>query len=132
MSVFGLTAGELVALTHSGHEVFSCRTGEEGLELFPRENPDLVLNDDLIGTEGSGELIGGSQREDSYEILKAKIEEAGLKGPEYQWYLDLRKYGSVPHSGFGIGVERVVRWISVVEHIRECIPFPRTINRIRP
>jgi len=96
------------------------------------ENPDLVLNNDLIGIEGSGELIGGSEREDNYEKLKAAIEKEGLKGPEYQWYLDLRKYGSVPHSGFGLGLERTVGWICGVEHIRETIPFPRLINRVRP
>ncbi len=96
------------------------------------ENPELVLNDDLIGTEGAGELIGGSQREDNYETLKASIDKEGLSGPEYQWYLDLRKYGSVPHSGFGLGLERTVGWICGVKHIRETIPFPRLINRIRP
>ncbi|MFA6993377.1 MAG: asparagine--tRNA ligase [Patescibacteria group bacterium] len=96
------------------------------------DNAELVLNDDLIGVEGAGELIGGSQREDSYEILKAKIEKEGLKGEEYQWYLDLRKYGSVPHSGFGLGLERTVAWIAGAEHIRETIPFPRLINRLRP
>ncbi len=96
------------------------------------ENPDLVLNDDLIGIEGSGELIGGSQREDGYEKLKAAIEKEGLKGPEYQWYLDLRQYGSVPHSGFGLGLERTVGWICGVQHIRETIPFPRLLNRVRP
>lgn len=96
------------------------------------ENPELVLNDDLIGTEGSGELIGGSQREDSYEVLKKAIESEGMTGPEYQWYLDLRKYGSVPHSGFGLGLERMVRFVCGIEHIRECIPFPRMITRFRP
>ncbi len=96
------------------------------------DNPELVLNNDLIGTEGSGELIGGSQREDDYEILKAAIEKEGLEGEEYQWYLDLRKYGSVPHSGFGLGLERTVGWICGVKHIRETIPFPRLINRVRP
>src|SRR3989339_1808544 len=96
------------------------------------ENPELVLNDDMIGTEGSGELIGGSQREDSYEVLKAAIEKEGLKGPEYQWYLDLRKYGGVPHSGFGLGLERMVRFICGIEHIRETIPFPRMLSRFRP
>jgi len=96
------------------------------------ENSELVLNNDLIGTEGSGELIGGSQREDDYEILKAAIEKEGLNGPEYQWYLDLRKYGSVPHSGFGLGLERMVRFICGVEHIRETIPFPRMLTRMRP
>ncbi|MBI5621526.1 asparagine--tRNA ligase [Candidatus Falkowbacteria bacterium] len=95
-------------------------------------NPDLVLNDDLIGTAGAGELIGGSQREDDYEILKSKIEAEGLQGEEYQWYLDLRKYGSVPHSGFGLGLERTVGWIAGAEHIRETIPFPRLINRFKP
>jgi asparaginyl-tRNA synthetase len=96
------------------------------------ENPNLVLNDDLIATEGAGELIGGSQREDDYNLLLARLKEEGLSPEEYQWYLDLRKYGSVPHSGFGIGLERTVRWITGVEHIRECIPFPRTIGRLRP
>lgn len=96
------------------------------------ENPELVLNDDLIGIEGSGELIGGSQREDDYTTLKAKIEREGLRGEEYQWYLDLRQYGSVPHSGFGLGLERTVGWIAGVEHIRETIPFPRLINRLKP
>ena len=95
-------------------------------------NPELVLNNDLIGTEGSGELIGGSQREDNYELLKSAIEDEGLKGDEYQWYLDLRKYGSVPHSGFGFGLERMVRYVSGAEHIRETIPFPRMLNRMKP
>ena len=96
------------------------------------ENPDLVLNNDLIGIEGSGELIGGSQREHDYEVLKAAIEKEGLSGPEYQWYLDLRKYGTVPHSGFGLGLERTVGWICGVQHIRETIPFPRMISRMKP
>lgn len=96
------------------------------------ENPELRLNNDLIGIEGSGELIGGSERESSYEVLKTAIAEQGLKGAEYEWYLDLRKYGSVPHSGFGLGLERTVGWICGAEHIRETIPFPRMINRMRP
>ena len=96
------------------------------------ENADLVLNDDLIATEGAGELIGGSQREEDYELLLSRIKAEGLNEEDYNWYLDLRKYGSVPHSGFGIGLERTVRWITGVEHIRETIPFPRTIGRLRP
>lgn len=96
------------------------------------ENSDIVLNNDLIATENGGEIIGGSQREDDYKTLKSSIEKEGLTGPEYQWYLDLRKYGSVPHSGYGLGIERVTRWICGVHHIRETIPFPRTIGRIRP
>ncbi|HRH23575.1 MAG TPA: asparagine--tRNA ligase [Candidatus Magasanikbacteria bacterium] len=91
-----------------------------------------VLNNDLIGIEGSGEIIGGSQREDNFDLLLDRIREEKLPESEYAWYTDLRKYGSVPHSGFGIGVERMVRWMSGVEHIRECIPFPRLVNRVRP
>lgn len=96
------------------------------------EDPKRVLNDDLIAIEGAGEIIGGSQREDAYDVLLERITESDLSVAEYQWYLDLRKYGAVPHSGFGIGLERMVRWMSGAEHIRECIPFPRTINRLRP
>ena len=95
-------------------------------------NPDIVLNNDLIGTENAGELIGGSQREDDHNTLEKAINEDGLDGPEYQWYLDLRKYGSVPHSGFGLGLERTVRWLTGVKHIRETIPFPRMITRVKP
>jgi len=96
------------------------------------ENSEIVLNSDLIATEGAGEMIGGSQREDDYEALKAAIEKEGLEGKEYGWYLDLRKYGSVPHSGYGLGLERTVGWICGIKHVRETIPFPRTINRIYP
>lgn len=95
-------------------------------------NSELALNNDLIGIENAGEIIGGSEREDDYEKLKAAIAAHKLEGPEYEWYLDLRRYGSVPHSGYGLGLERVVRWISGVEHIRETIPFPRMIHRVRP
>jgi asparaginyl-tRNA synthetase len=95
-------------------------------------NPELVLNDDLIATDGGGELIGGSQREDSVDLLIERIQHEGLIMEDYEWYLDLRRFGAVPHSGFGIGLERAVRWITGVEHIRECIPFPRTIGRLKP
>jgi len=95
-------------------------------------NPERVLNNDLIGIEGSGEIIGGSQREDSFDLLRERILHEGLSEEEYGWYLDLRKYGSVPHSGFGLGIERMVRWMSGAEHIRECILFPRLVNRVRP
>src|SRR3989344_1052501 len=96
------------------------------------ENPDLVYNDDLIATEGAGELIGGSQREDDVNLLLERIKAEGLPQSDYEWYLDLRRYGAVPHSGFGIGLERAVRWITGVEHVRETIPFARTIGRLRP
>ncbi|MBU1613398.1 asparagine--tRNA ligase [Patescibacteria group bacterium] len=96
------------------------------------ENADRVLNDDLIATDGGGEIIGGSQREDDYGLLLERIKAEGLSVEDYQWYLDLRKFGSVPHSGFGFGLERAVRWVAGAEHIRECIPFPRTIGRLKP
>ncbi len=97
-----------------------------------KNNPDLVLGADLIAPEGFGEIIGGSQREDDYEILKERMLDENMDMDAYQWYLDLRKYGSVPHSGFGIGLERLVCWMSGAAHIRETIPFPRMIYRIYP
>ena len=96
------------------------------------ENPDLVLGDDLLAPGGFGEIIGGSEREDNYEVLKQRMDEENLAMEDYEWYLDVRKYGSVPHSGFGIGLERLIGWISGVKHIRECIPFPRMITRMYP
>ena len=96
------------------------------------KNKKLVLNADCIAPEGFGEIIGGSQREDDYEILKKNMEKAKIPIDDYQWYLDLRKYGTFPHSGFGLGIERTVAWISGLKHIRETIPFPRMLNRLRP
>ncbi len=96
------------------------------------KNPDLVLGSDLIAPEGHGEIIGGSEREDDYEILLRRIKEEKLPLQDFEWYLDLRRYGSVPHSGFGYGLERLVGWICGVHHVRETIPFPRMINRLRP
>jgi asparaginyl-tRNA synthetase len=101
------------------------------MKLDPTD-PRRALNDDLIATEGAGELIGGSQREENVDILIERIKHEGLNQADYEWYLDLRRFGAVPHSGFGIGLERAVRWITGVEHIRECIPFPRTISRLKP
>ena len=95
-------------------------------------NPETVLCSDLLAPEGYGEIIGGSQREDVLEKLLARIREEKLPEDTYGWYLDLRKFGSVPHSGYGIGLERTLAWICGVQHIRECIPFPRTISRIYP
>lgn len=96
------------------------------------KNPNIVLNDDLIATDNGGEIAGGSQREDDYDLLLEKIKHENYNLDDYKWYLDLRQYGSVPHSGFGIGLERIVRWICGFEHIRESIPFPRTIGRLKP
>ncbi|SDN36350.1 asparagine--tRNA ligase [Alkalicoccus daliensis] len=96
------------------------------------EREDVVLCADLIAPEGYGEIIGGSQRIDDEELLKQRFDEHSLSADAYQWYLDLRKYGSVPHSGFGLGLERTVAWISGIEHVRETIPFPRLLNRLYP
>ncbi|WP_026676981.1 asparagine--tRNA ligase [Fictibacillus gelatini] len=93
---------------------------------------DVVLCADLIAPEGYGEIIGGSQRIDDLDLMEKRYEEHGLTADAYNWYLDLRKYGSVPHSGFGLGLERTVAWISGVEHVRETIPFPRLLNRLYP
>lgn len=97
-----------------------------------KDNPDLVLGADLIAPEGFGEIIGGSQREDDHDLLYQRMVAEDMPLDEYQWFLDLRKYGSVPHSGFGVGLERLVQWMSGVEQIRESIPFARTIYRLRP
>ena len=96
------------------------------------EDPSKALCVDVLAPEGYGEIIGGSQRVDDYDLLKRRIEEHGLPLDAFQWYLDLRKYGSVPHCGFGMGIERVVAWICGLDHVRETIPFARTLNRIYP
>jgi len=96
------------------------------------KNPDVVLCDDLLAPEGYGEIIGGSQRIDEVELLVERFKEHKLPIDAYNWYLDLRKYGSVPHSGFGIGLERLIAFICKLSHVREAIPFPRMLNRIYP
>ncbi len=96
------------------------------------ENPDLVLGVDFLASEGYGEVIGGGQRIHDLDLLEKRIAEHDLPREAYEWYLDLRKYGSVPHSGFGMGIERMVSWICGVKHIRETIPFPRLLYRIYP
>ncbi|MEM0246391.1 MAG: asparagine--tRNA ligase [Desulfurococcaceae archaeon] len=97
-----------------------------------RSQPDVVLGFDLLAPEGYGEIIGGGEREDDYNTLYRKIVEQGMNPEDYKWYLDLRKYGSVPHSGFGLGIERVVMWIARLDHIRETVPFPRFRERAYP
>ncbi|QDU67292.1 asparagine--tRNA ligase [Engelhardtia mirabilis] len=96
------------------------------------EDPSKALCVDVLGTEGVGEMIGGSQREDDLDTLLERIREHDLPEQYFQWYLDLRRYGSVPHSGFGLGLERTVAWICGIEHVREAIPFPRMMYRIEP
>ncbi|MEB3773766.1 MAG: asparagine--tRNA ligase, partial [Desulfurococcales archaeon] len=95
-------------------------------------NPGEALAFDLLAPEGVGEIVGGSQREDDYERLLNAIRSRGLDPRDYEWYLDLRRYGSVPHSGFGLGVERQLMWIAGLDHIRDAIPFPRFRDRIYP
>ncbi|MFH1584439.1 MAG: asparagine--tRNA ligase [Actinomycetota bacterium] len=96
------------------------------------ERPDVSLSNDLIAPEGYGEIIGGGQRIDNLELLEEKIMEHNLPRDAFKWYLDLRKYGTVPHSGFGLGIERTVAWICKLKHIRETIPFPRLLYKIYP
>lgn len=96
------------------------------------ENPELALCVDMLAPEGYGEIIGGGQREDDYETLLKRLEEHNLPREPYEWYLDLRRYGSVPHAGFGLGIERTIAWISGIRHVRETIPFPRLLEKIYP
>ena len=96
------------------------------------QNPELALCADLLAPEGYGEIIGGSQREESIDVLLERLQEHNLPRASFEWYLDLRKYGSVPHSGFGFGLERLVSWICKLDHVRESIPFPRMIYRNTP
>jgi asparaginyl-tRNA synthetase len=103
--------------------------------FYMKRDPDdetLSLSVDMIGPEGVGELIGGGQREDDYEELLKRIKENKLPEDAYQWYLDLRKYGTCPHSGFGLGIERTIAWICGIKHVRETIPFPRMLERVYP
>tara|TARA_B100000902_G_scaffold106283_1_gene108171 strand:- start:6729 stop:8021 length:1293 start_codon:yes stop_codon:yes gene_type:complete len=96
------------------------------------ENSKVVLGMDILAPEGYGEIVGGSEREVDIDVLLQRINEEGLNKEDYDWFLDLRKYGSVPHSGFGMGLERVVSWICGLSHIRETIPFARTMSRLNP
>jgi asparaginyl-tRNA synthetase len=103
--------------------------------FYMKENPAdprTVLNNDCLAPEGYGEIIGGSQREDDYDKLLTRIREQGLDPESYRWYLDLRRYGTFVHSGFGLGIERTVAWIAGIPHIREAIAFPRQIHRLYP
>ena len=115
--------------------VFVMNYPKEAKAFYMKENPAdprTVLCSDLLAPEGRGEIIGGSQREDDYDRLLARITAERLPVEAYDWYLDLRRYGSFVHSGFGLGLERTVAWIAGVEHIREVIPFPRMMDRLRP
>lgn len=120
---------------HFGKPVFIERFPIEMKPFYMQRDPEdrsRVLGADLIAPEGYGEIIGGSQRVHSEEELIAQLDEAGLSQEPYQWYIDLRRYGSVPHSGFGMGLARVIMWICGTSHIREVIPFARQIHRLYP
>jgi len=108
----------------------------EGMKAFYMKpdlsDPGTVLAADLLAPEGYGEIIGGSQRIEDYNLLLEKIRKNDLSEKDYKWYLDLRKYGSVPHGGFGLGIERTVAWIAKLPHVRETIPFPRLLGKIYP
>jgi asparaginyl-tRNA synthetase len=126
---------ETLLMTHFKQPIFITRFPSAFKAFYFKrdaDNQDLTLSVDLLVPEGYGEITGGGQREDNYQELLKRIKETGLNEEDYQWYLDLRKYGSVPHSGFGLGVERLVAWLCKLQHIRTTIPFPRTIYRFRP
>ena len=115
--------------------VFVSNYPKEVKAFYMKENPAdprTVLNNDCLAPEGYGEIIGGSQREDDHDRLLQRIQAQGLDPAGYGWYLDLRKYGTFVHSGFGLGVERTVAWICGIPHIREAIAFPRQIHRLYP
>jgi asparaginyl-tRNA synthetase len=126
---------EKLIVDHYERPVFVVNYPKEAKAFYMKENPAdprTVRCADLLAPEGRGEIIGGSQREDDHDKLRRRIEEEGLPMDAYGWYLDLRKYGTFTHSGFGLGLERTVAWIAGVEHIREAIPFPRMMERLRP
>ncbi len=126
---------ELMLTEGSAVPVFIEKWPKEIKAFYMKRDPEdenLVLGNDLIAPEGFGEIIGGSQREDDHDLLLGRMQAEKMPIEEYQWFLDLRKYGSVPHSGFGIGLERLITWMTGIHHIRETIPFPRMIYRIYP
>ena len=115
--------------------VFIVNYPKELKPFYMKENPEdrrTYKNSDLLAPEGFGEIIGGSERETDNNLIMERLREKGESLDNYQWYLDLRKYGSVPHSGFGLGIERIVTWVCKLDHIRDAIPYPRTVARVYP
>ncbi|OGZ79548.1 MAG: asparagine--tRNA ligase [Candidatus Staskawiczbacteria bacterium RIFOXYB2_FULL_32_9] len=126
---------ETILTKQYDNPIFVTHYPKEVKAFYMKRNPDdnsRVLCADLLAPEGYGEIIGGSQREDDFDALLERIKAHNLPQSAFEWYLDLRKYGSVPHSGFGFGLERITAWVCGIAHIRETIPFPRTINRLTP
>jgi asparaginyl-tRNA synthetase len=113
--------------------VYHYPTAAKAFYMTPVDGrPEVCRSVDLLAPEGYGEITGGSERIADLALIQARVDELGIDPAAYAWYLDLRRFGSVPHAGFGLGVERTVAWICGTEHIRETIPFPRTIKRVYP
>ncbi|MCW0953295.1 asparagine--tRNA ligase [Weissella ceti] len=126
---------ETFLASHFNSPVFITNFPKEIKAFYMKRHPDrddVVVSADLLAPEGYGEIIGGSERDIDYDYLEGRIKEMGLDLEEYAWYLDLRRFGAVPHSGFGLGLERMITWVTGEEHIREAIPFPRTTTRLKP
>jgi len=126
---------ETIISRHFDKPVLIHRYPVQTKAFYMKNDPDrheVALCVDMLAPEGYGEIIGGGQREDDSKVLSEKIEKAGLPAKNFQWYLELRRYGSVPHAGFGLGIERAVAWICGLEHVRETIPFPRLLDRLYP
>ena len=126
---------ENILTTHFDSPIFVMNYPRSIKAFYMKQNPEdakTVLCADLIAPEGVGEIIGGSEREENYDKIVERLKEENLPVDSYSWYLDLRKYGSVPHAGFGLGLERLVAWICGLPHVRECIPFPRLMGRLYP
>ncbi|MDP2741199.1 MAG: asparagine--tRNA ligase [bacterium] len=126
---------ETILTKQYDNPIFVTHYPKEVKAFYMKRDPSdnsRVLCSDLLAPEGYGEIIGGSQREDNFDELLKRIKEYNLPQPAFEWYLDLRKYGSVMHSGFGFGLERITAWVCGIQHVRETIPFPRTINRLNP
>ena len=132
-SDFGAPDEELIASQYDSPVMIHSWPHKTKAFYMKRDKSDkLALGVDVIAPEGYGEIVGGGQREDDHDTLVKRIENHGLPLSAFKWYLDLRKYGSVPHSGFGLGLERTVSWICGIDHVRETIPFPRTMGRLEP
>ncbi|MEO1370208.1 MAG: amino acid--tRNA ligase-related protein, partial [Acidobacteriota bacterium] len=126
---------ETILATHFDKPVFVSRFPASMKAFYMQPDPednDLALGVDLLAPEGYGEIIGGSQRIHDHDLLLERIQEHKLPIEAFQWYLDVRRYGTFPHSGFGMGIERFVAWMTGVKHLRETIPYPRMLNKIYP
>jgi asparaginyl-tRNA synthetase len=126
---------ETILARHFDRPVFVTDYPREAKAFYMKvspADPRVVRNFDLLAPEGYGEIIGGSQREEDPDVMVGSLRLKGLRPEDYEWYLDLRRYGSVPHGGFGLGIERTVAWLCGLKHVRETIPFPRTLGRLHP